>query len=189
MSDKPFWYCTRQRAGPLVKECRALRPRLSANDTPYERTEKNKILRPPRDSSVCRTRVDRLELRLALFGFEGSMYTLSFDPIHLPATFPEVRNIWRRYLYQLRKWHHDKPFDYVYLIEGKAYCPITAQLTQNQFDALVSFTYNCGGGCLKTLCKDRTAAQIAAKLPLYKQERGAGRGGPNAAQNGGAGAV
>ena len=84
---------------------------------------------------------------------------------------------------------HDKPFDYVYLIEGKAYCPITAQLTQNQFDALVSFTYNCGGGCLKTLCKDRTAAQIAAKLPLYKQERGAGRGGPNAAQNGGAGAV
>ena len=74
MSDKPFWYCTRQRAGPLVKECRALRPRLSANDTPYERTEKNKILRPPRDSSVCRTRVDRLELRLALFGFEGSMY-------------------------------------------------------------------------------------------------------------------
>jgi len=54
----------------------------------------------------------------------------------------------------------------------KAYCPITAQLTQNQFDALVSFTYNCGGGCLKTLCKDRTAAQIAAKLPLYNKSGG-----------------
>ena len=116
---RPLWYCVRQRAGPLVKECRALRPRLSANDTPYERTEKNKILRPPRASSVCRTRVDRLELRLALFGFEGSAYTLSFDSIHLPATFLEVRNVWRRYLYQLRKWHHDKSFDYVYLIEGK----------------------------------------------------------------------
>ena len=54
----------------------------------------------------------------------------------------------------------------------KAYCPITASLTQNQFDALVSFTYNCGGGCLKTLCKDRTAAQIAAKLPLYNKSGG-----------------
>lgn len=54
----------------------------------------------------------------------------------------------------------------------KAYCPITAQLTQNQFDALVSFTYNCGAGCLKTLCKGRTAAQIAAKLPLYNKSGG-----------------
>lgn len=43
-------YCVRQRAGPLVKECRALRPRLSRDDSPYERAEKNKILRPPRDS-------------------------------------------------------------------------------------------------------------------------------------------
>ncbi len=54
----------------------------------------------------------------------------------------------------------------------KAYCPITDRLTQNQFDALVSFTYNCGGGCLKTLCKSRTAAQIAAKLPLYNKSGG-----------------
>ena len=37
----PVWYCVRQRAGPLVKECRALRPRLSAVDGLYERTEKN----------------------------------------------------------------------------------------------------------------------------------------------------
>lgn len=54
----------------------------------------------------------------------------------------------------------------------KAYCPITALLTQNQFDALVSFTYNCGGGNLKTLCRGRTAAQIAAKLPLYNKSGG-----------------
>jgi len=53
-----------------------------------------------------------------------------------------------------------------------AYCPITAKLTQNQFDALVSFTYNCGSGCLKTLCKGRTAAQIAEKLPLYNRSGG-----------------
>lgn len=28
MEDRP-WYCVRQRAGPLTKECRAIRPRLS----------------------------------------------------------------------------------------------------------------------------------------------------------------
>ncbi len=108
----------RQRAGPLVKECRAIRPRLSAQDSVYTRAEKNKILRPPRDSSVCRTRVDRLELRLALFGFEGSVYTLTFDAEHEPARFQDVRNVWRRFLYQLKKWK-GRPFDYIYLIEGR----------------------------------------------------------------------
>lgn len=117
MAD-PHWYCVRQCAGPLVKECRALRPRLTANDTPYERTEKNKILRPPRDSSVCRSRVDRLELRLALFGFEGSVYALTFDSEHEPKKFKEVRKAWRSFLRRLKLWRK-QPFDYVYLIEGK----------------------------------------------------------------------
>lgn len=57
-------------------------------------------------------------------------------------------------------------------VRNAAYCPITASLTQNQFDALVSFTYNCGAGCLKTLCKGRTAAQIAGALPLYNRSGG-----------------
>lgn len=118
MSSEPVWICVRQRAGPLVKECRSIRPRLSASDTIYERTEKNKILRPPRDSSVCRTRVDRLELRLALFGYEGSCYTLTFDREHEPEKFQDVRRAWRRFLYRLQKWRQ-RPFDYVYLIEGK----------------------------------------------------------------------
>ena len=112
------WYCVRQRAGPLVKECRSIRPRLSANDTPYERTEKNKILRPPRDSSVCRTRVDRLELRLALFGYEGSVYTLTFDREHEPEKFRDVRRAWKSFCKRLRRWK-ERSFDYVYLIEGR----------------------------------------------------------------------
>ncbi len=114
----PVWYCARQRAGPLVKECRALRPRLSPNDSLYERTEKNKILRPPRDSSVCRTRVDRLELRLALFRFEGTRYDLSFDSESLPEKFQDVRKVWRAFLARLRRWKGG-PFDYVYLVEGR----------------------------------------------------------------------
>lgn len=118
MPQQRSWLCVRQRAGPLVKECRSIRPRLSEKDTLYERTEKNKILRPPRESSVCRTRVDRLELRLALFGDEGSVYTLTFDREHEPANFQDVRRAWRSFLYRLKKWRQ-QPFDYVYLIEGR----------------------------------------------------------------------
>lgn len=119
MSGPAIWYCVRQRAGPLVKECRALRPRLSANDSLYERAEKNKILHPPRDSSVCRTRVDRLELRLALFWFEGTRYDLSFDAEHLPGKFRDARRIWRNFLARLRRWKKGEPFDYIYLVEGR----------------------------------------------------------------------
>lgn len=43
---------------------------------------------------------------------------------------------------------------------------------QNEFDALVSFCYNCGIGCLKTLCKNRTNAQIAEALLLYNKANG-----------------
>ena len=44
--------------------------------------------------------------------------------------------------------------------------------TQNQFDALTSFTYNCGAGNLRTLTQGRTPAVIAEKLLMYI--RGAG---------------
>ena len=70
------WICVRQRAGPLVKECRALRPNYSKTDTPDVRREKAEIKRNSGDSSVCRTRRDRLELRLALFG--GSPFFTGF---------------------------------------------------------------------------------------------------------------
>lgn len=45
---------------------------------------------------------------------------------------------------------------------------------QNQFDALVSFTYNCGAGNLKNLTQSgkRTIAQISDKLLLYNKAGG-----------------
>lgn len=45
---------------------------------------------------------------------------------------------------------------------------------QNQFDALVSFTYNCGSGNLKSLTQSgkRTIAQIGEKLLLYNKAGG-----------------
>ena len=43
---------------------------------------------------------------------------------------------------------------------------------QNQFDALVSFTYNCGKGNLVTLTTGRNAAQIADHILLYNKGAG-----------------
>ena len=45
-------------------------------------------------------------------------------------------------------------------------------LNQNQFDALVSFTYNCGPGNLTTLIRNRTLKQIADALLLYNKGDG-----------------
>lgn len=45
-------------------------------------------------------------------------------------------------------------------------------LNQNQFDALVSFTYNCGIANLKTLVKNRNIEQIGKAILLYNKARG-----------------
>lgn len=49
---------------------------------------------------------------------------------------------------------------------------ITFPLTQNQFDALTSFCYNCGNGSLQKLVSGRDAATIAAKMLLYNKGGG-----------------
>lgn len=46
-------------------------------------------------------------------------------------------------------------------------------LTQAQYDMLVSFTYNCGEGCLRQLLTRKTPQDIANALPLFN--RGGGR--------------
>ena len=43
-------------------------------------------------------------------------------------------------------------------------------LNQNQFDALVSFTFNCGAGNLSKLIKNRNLTQIAEALLLYNKD-------------------
>lgn len=46
------------------------------------------------------------------------------------------------------------------------------EMSQNQFDALVSFAFNCGVGNLKKLVSGRTPAQVAAKIPGYNKAGG-----------------
>lgn len=57
-------------------------------------------------------------------------------------------------------------------VNDPAYVPVTKQLNQNQFDALVSFCYNCGAGNLRTLCKGRTITQIAQNITKYDKAGG-----------------
>jgi len=50
-------------------------------------------------------------------------------------------------------------------------CSYLPKLTQNEFDALVSFTYNCGGGGLLQLTKQktRTKAQMMSHIEAYNK--------------------
>lgn len=49
---------------------------------------------------------------------------------------------------------------------------ISFALTQNQFDALTSFCYNCGCGSLKRLVSGRNAAEVAEKMLEYNKGGG-----------------
>lgn len=49
---------------------------------------------------------------------------------------------------------------------------ITFMLTQNMFDALTSFCYNCGAGNLQKLVTGRSAAEVAEKIPAYNKGGG-----------------
>lgn len=57
-------------------------------------------------------------------------------------------------------------------VDNPSYVPITKNINDNQRDALISFAYNCGAGSLRTLCKGRTAAQIAEAILLYNKAGG-----------------
>lgn len=49
---------------------------------------------------------------------------------------------------------------------------LTFKPNQNQFDALVSFAFNCGTGSLYTLVKNRSAKVVSEKLLLYNKANG-----------------
>ena len=57
-------------------------------------------------------------------------------------------------------------------INNPSYVPFTAQLNQNQFDALVSFAFNLGQGNVKKMCTGRTINQIPSAMQQYCKAAG-----------------
>ena len=57
-------------------------------------------------------------------------------------------------------------------INNPSYVPFTAQLNQNQFDALVSFAFNLGQGNVKKMCTGRTINQIPSAMQQYCKTAG-----------------
>ena len=104
-------YCiVKQRAGPLVK--------VFSTDRACFLRKNGECIRSRCGPAMSRTTVDKLELRLALFEYDGVFHSLTFAPENLPANRKEVQQIWNTYLKRLKRWGSGKPFDYVYRIEG-----------------------------------------------------------------------
>ena len=107
------------RAGPLVKELRMIRPRFFAGDSWEARREKEWILD---FCSLNRSPADKLELRMALFGWDGVHYRLSFDDRYLPGNYAGVQKEMSLFFLRCRRWRQkqgwDRGFDYIRCIEG-----------------------------------------------------------------------
>ena len=57
-------------------------------------------------------------------------------------------------------------------VDRASNCPVTTMLNANQRDALISFTFNCGVGNLRTLCRNRSLSQICEAMALYNKGNG-----------------
>ena len=57
-------------------------------------------------------------------------------------------------------------------VDRASNCPVTTMLNANQRDALISFTFNCGVGNLRTLCRNRSLSQICEAMSLYNKGNG-----------------
>lgn len=100
-----------QRAGPLVKTFTTDRFRL-VRWAGEEQCRGSPAPLP----SMWSTSEDKLELYLALFGFAGAHYILTYDDAHLPRDFDEVKRSLAAFLKRVRRYE-PKVRRYVYAIE------------------------------------------------------------------------
>lgn len=61
---------------------------------------------------------------------------------------------------------------YIAYTNDEGFVPMTKRLNQNQFDALVSFCYNCGPSNLKKLCYNYSISDIPKNIILYNKSKG-----------------
>lgn len=111
MGDDKIYVCVKQRAGPFVKA-------LVTDNYAYLRRYGPGAVRKRCGPALSRTTRDKLELRLALFGYDGIFCTLTFDDAHLPADRAGAQRAWDAFTKRARRWLQ-RPLDYyVYRIEG-----------------------------------------------------------------------
>lgn len=115
--NKAGFVCVRQKAGPFVKAFTTDRAAFVSRCG-----SETAAIRQRCGPAMSRTTVDKLELRLALFGYDGIFYTLTFSDEHLPRSHAEVHRVWDAFLKRLKRWRKSMgkpPLEfYVYRIEG-----------------------------------------------------------------------
>lgn len=180
-------YCVvRQRAGPLVKTYTTDRLRYVLRAGQREAV-------PYKSPAMWCSSADKLELYLALFGYAGSHYVLTYDDAHLPGCFADVRKSLTAFI---KRVHRAAPQcrRYVYAIEvghsrGRWHLHFVADGTELPLDLVRELWrggfVNPGGGewpvlhpqggyrrLARYICKDRDGGFV----PLGKHKWGVARG-------------
>lgn len=105
--------------------------------------------------------------------FEGCHLTAYKDPVGIPTIgYGHTKGV--KLGQKITQAQADEYLRQDVASAEKAVSKYKYNYNQNQFDALVSFTYNCGSGNLKKITDDghRTLAQISARLPNYNKASG-----------------
>lgn len=180
-------YCVvRQRAGPLVKTYSTDRLRVVLRAGRREAV-------PYTSPAMWASSADKLELYLALFGFTGAHYVLTYDDAHLPDSFLGVRKTLeafikrvrraapqcRRYVYAIEAGHTHGRWHLHFVADATELpLPLVRELWRNGY-------VNPGGGeypvlhpqegyrrLARYICKERDGAFV----PLGKHKWGVARG-------------
>ena len=105
--------------------------------------------------------------------FEGCHLTAYKDPVGIPTIgYGHTKGV--KLGQKITQAQADEYLKQDVASSEKAVNKYKYNYNQNQFDALVSFTYNCGAGNLKKITANgtRTLAQISARLPNYNKAGG-----------------
>ncbi len=105
--------------------------------------------------------------------FEGCHLTAYKDPVGIPTIgYGHTKGV--KLGQKITQAQADEYLKQDVANAEKAVSKYKYNYNQNQFDALVSFTYNCGSGNLKQITNNgnRTLAQISARLPNYNKASG-----------------
>ena len=105
--------------------------------------------------------------------FEGCHLTAYKDPVGIPTIgYGHTKGV--KLGQKITQAQADAYLKQDVATAEKAVSKYKYNYNQNQFDALVSFTYNCGVGNLKKITDNgnRTLAQISARIPNYNKASG-----------------